>query len=162
MKKSKEETQLITDWLRLAQENLQVATSTITAEYAPYHTVCFLCQNSAERYLKAYLIYQGWELKKTHDLNELLLFCVEYNNKLETLRDDCEILNEYITSARYPGDLPFDNFDEEQAQEAITSANRISETIQKEINLQISNDTISSETDNQTPSDLDNNSNQKI
>lgn len=28
MKKSKEEIQLITDWLRLAQENLQVALST--------------------------------------------------------------------------------------------------------------------------------------
>jgi HEPN domain-containing protein len=159
MKKSKEEVQLITDWLRLAQENLQVASSTITAEYSPYHTVCFLCQNSAERYLKAYLIYQGWELKKTHDLNELLAFCVEYNNSLETLRDDCEILNEYITSARYPGDLPFDNFDEDQAKEAIASANRISETIQAEIKLQSPEEPASPKANDKMSSDMDNTSN---
>ena len=64
MKRSKEEIQLIQDWLKLAKENLLVARSEIIAGYSPYHTVCFLCQSSAERYLKAYLIYQGWELKK--------------------------------------------------------------------------------------------------
>jgi HEPN domain-containing protein len=89
--KSKEELQLVRDWLRLAQKNLQVSQSTVSADYAPYHTVCFLCQGSAERYLKTFLIHQGWELKKTHDLNELLLFCVDFDPEFETLREDCEI-----------------------------------------------------------------------
>lgn len=136
MKKSEEEIQLLKDWLRLAKENLLVAKSIITAEYAPYHTVCFLCHSSAERYLKAYLIYQEWELKKTHDLNELLLFCVDHNSQFAILRPECEILNEYITSARYPGDLPFDSFNERQSKEATKAAEKIERIVLTHINPQ--------------------------
>ncbi|MDP6040931.1 MAG: HEPN domain-containing protein [Candidatus Latescibacteria bacterium] len=133
--KSKEELQLVRDWLRLAQKNLQVSQSTVSADYAPYHTVCFLCQGSAERYLKTFLIHQGWELKKTHDLNELLLFCVDFDPEFETLREDCEILNEYITSSRYPGDVPSDDFDESQGREAIESAEQIQDFVLSRIDI---------------------------
>ncbi|MBU0765283.1 MAG: HEPN domain-containing protein [Bacteroidetes bacterium] len=64
MKKSKEEIELISDWIAIARENLLSARSLFQEEYAPYRTVCFLCQGSGEKYLKAYLIWNGWELEK--------------------------------------------------------------------------------------------------
>jgi HEPN domain-containing protein len=55
---------LLDEWLAFAKENLLYAKAGIKEDFALYHTVCFLCQGSAEKYLKAYLISHGWELKK--------------------------------------------------------------------------------------------------
>ena len=127
MKKNKEEIELVEDWLRFAEENLEVAQSVMTEDYSPYHTVCFLCQGSAEKYLKAFLIWNGWELKKIHDLNELLQVCVEFDSEFEILREACKLLNEYIIVGRYPGDLPFESISKKNAEDAIGAA----ETIEK-------------------------------
>jgi len=52
MTKISEHQKLLTDWLTLARENLLYAKDGMEAEYSPYHTICFLCQGSAEKYLK--------------------------------------------------------------------------------------------------------------
>ena len=65
-KKSSVETAV--EWIKFASENLQVAKSTVEYEVPAYHTICFLCHESAEKFRKAYLISNSWELKKTHDL----------------------------------------------------------------------------------------------
>ena len=50
------------EWIRHANENLGVAEREMQYEYPACHTVCFLCQSAAEKYLKGYLIAQGWVL----------------------------------------------------------------------------------------------------
>ena len=105
-KRNPEEIELIKNWLNFAKENLLSAKSLITEEFTPFHTVCFMCQGSAEKYLKAYLILNGWILEKIHDLEKLLKYCVKYDNNFENLLLECELLNEYIAEGRYPGDLP--------------------------------------------------------
>ena len=135
MKRNEEEIKLVKDWLRIAKENLLVAQSGITADYAPYHTICFLCQSSAEKYLKAFLIWRGWELRKTHNLNELLLFCVDFEPEFGNLKEECGILNQYITAARYPGNFPFGNINENHAEEAIESTEKIEAFVLKRIEL---------------------------
>ena len=51
-------------WLRFADENVAVAEREMATGAPAYHTVCFLCQSAAEKYLKGYLIAQGWDLRK--------------------------------------------------------------------------------------------------
>ena len=104
-------------------------------DYAPYHTICFLCQGSAEKYLKAFLIWNGWELKKTHDLEDLLVFCMDFDPEFENLKEECVLLNEYITGARYPGDLPFESIGKDDAREAIEAADKIEEFVLKRIDI---------------------------
>lgn len=53
MTKSSEEIQLVNEWLSFARENLLFAKSGMTADFSPFHSVCFLCQGSGEKYLKA-------------------------------------------------------------------------------------------------------------
>ncbi len=77
-KKNPEEIELIKNWLTYAKENLLSAKSLITEEFTQFHTVCFMCQGSAEKYLKAYLISNGWILEKIHDLENLLKYCACY------------------------------------------------------------------------------------
>ena len=135
IKKNPEERELIKAWLNLARENLLSAKSLINEEFYPFHTICFMCQASGEKYLKAYLIWNGWELEKIHGLEELLKFAIRFDPAFEKLREDCRLLNEYITEGRYPGDLPWEMIGVQQADEAIEAADNIEKFVSKRINL---------------------------
>ena len=83
------------EWLRYADENLQVAEREMQTQTPAFHTVCFLCQSAAEKFLKGYLIAQGWTLEKTHDIASLLSIGASYHTDLEILAPEGAILNEY-------------------------------------------------------------------
>ena len=85
-KKNPAEIELINNWLSFALENLLTAKSLIKENFSPFHTICFMCQGSAEKYLKAFLIWNGWNLKRTHDLEDLLIYAIEYDSELEELK----------------------------------------------------------------------------
>ena len=59
-------------------------------------------QQAIEKYLKGYLISKDWELKKTHDLAELLDNAVELNPELEEFRGLCEESTAFYFGSRYP------------------------------------------------------------
>lgn len=80
---------LVKDWLFFAKENLLFAKSGMKEDYSPFHTICFLCQGSAEKYLKAFLLWNGWKLKKTHDMSELVELCCEYDKSFEHFFPEC-------------------------------------------------------------------------
>lgn len=121
-------------WLRLADENLAVAEREMASgRPAGYHTVCFLCQSAAEKYLKGYLIAQGWPLEKTHDLVLLLGHCADYEDRFAALREGGAILNEYVIAGRYPGDLAHEEIGETEADEAVAVARRIKEMVKSMI-----------------------------
>ena len=131
----------VKEWILFARDNLIAAKKSIKSDdtdndFIPYHTVCFMCQGSAEKYLKAYLILNGWILEKIHDLEKLLKYCVKYDNNFENLLLECELLNEYIAEGRYPGDLPFESIGEKDAREAIDAADKIAEFVKERINFE--------------------------
>jgi HEPN domain-containing protein len=88
-----------------------------------------LCQATAEKYIKAYLISQGWQLKKVHDLAELLGFAIGYDKEFAELLPQARILDDYIEAGRYPGDLSFESIDENKAKEAIEAAEKIEQFV---------------------------------
>jgi HEPN domain-containing protein len=102
-------------------------------ETPAYHTICFLCRESAEKFLKAYLISKGWELKKTHDIVELLEYCSDYDKRFDILVEDGTILNDYTADGRYPGDIAFEVIGLKQAKEAIEKAEQIKEFVIQKI-----------------------------
>jgi HEPN domain-containing protein len=55
--------------------------------------------------LKAFIVYHGRSLTRTHDLIALLAVCAEIEPSLATLQDDCRKLSYYGITARYPDDL---------------------------------------------------------
>ena len=48
------------EWVRYAEEDMGVAEREMQSKTLAYHTICFLCQSAAEKFLKGYLIAQGW------------------------------------------------------------------------------------------------------
>jgi len=99
------EMELARQWLAKAQNDLLNADNNLASEIVPYDTVCFHCQQAAEKLLKAYLVARASQPPFTHDLllllEEILPFCAD----VETLRDDLALLMPYAVEARYPDEL---------------------------------------------------------
>lgn len=112
-------------WLRYAEGDLTVAQREIHTPEPVYHTVCFLCQGAAEKFLKGFLISRGWSLEKTHDLVALLGWCAEYEAGFAGLAAEGALLNEYIVAGRYPGDMAWEQITAVDAEEAVEAARRI-------------------------------------
>ena len=112
-------------WLRYAEGDLAVVEREMKSDLPVYHTVCFLCQSEAEKFLKAYLISQGWKLQRTHDIVEILGYCTDYSDGWENLLPEGAILNEYIVAGRYPGDIAAEGFDDKVAKEAVEAVQQI-------------------------------------
>lgn len=91
------------------------------------NTVCFLCQQMAEKYLKGYLVFYNIEFPKIHQLDKLINLCKKEDKQFEKLRKEAELLSEFYISARYPGDYTIFSFID--AEKAYKAASRIKEFI---------------------------------
>lgn len=68
----------------------------------PIEVICYLCQQSAEKILKAYTIAKTNTRTASHKLEDLLDECAPYSAEFNTLRKCCLNLSPYATLARYP------------------------------------------------------------
>lgn len=62
----------------------------------------FLLQQSLEKYLKAYLLGDGWTLRRTHELDALLNEGAAFDASLTRFLDLCERVSGYYLAERYP------------------------------------------------------------
>ncbi len=91
----------------------------------PLETACYLCQQTAEKILKAYIIAKTNALaEKTHNLKTLLKVCVPYCAEFDNFRTICDKLTPYITVTRYPSIIEPTEYDMKRA---IKDANEILE-----------------------------------
>lgn len=82
---------------------------------------CFVCQQAAEKALKAFLFSKEQTLIKTHLLPRLLKECLKFDEQFEELKDACEVLTLYYTESRYPSDADDSEFNtNEKSKEALT------------------------------------------
>ena len=91
-----------------------------------WDTVCFHAQQAAEKYLKAYLVFQGDIPPRTHDLGVLLRLARDFDDALDSLRADCEFLTDYAVEARYPDIV---EPDEAAARGSLAASGRIKSAI---------------------------------
>lgn len=112
---------LVEDWYRFGSEDLAAARE-LAGRGMYHHQTCLLCQQSAEKYLKAHLLSKGWKLAKTHELSQLVGECCHYDELFQSLYPHCELLNKYVIMGRYPGDLPFESTTGKDADQAIEAA----------------------------------------
>lgn len=99
-----EEIEIARQWLAKAWNDLLNADNNLKSEEIPFDTVCFHCQQAAEKLLKAYLAGNGKAYHITHDLLLLLenILCIRPD--AEHLRDALSILMPYAVEIRYPDD----------------------------------------------------------
>jgi HEPN domain-containing protein len=89
-------------WLDKAAGDLDVARLILRASRPRLDVCCFLCQQTIEKGLKAFLIYHEQKPPRTHDLRELLQLCSAINPSLSALATSCTPLTAFAVDARYP------------------------------------------------------------
>ncbi|MHC6204575.1 HEPN domain-containing protein [Breznakiellaceae bacterium SP9] len=73
----------------------------------PIHieVVVYLCQQSAEKSLKGLLVVNNIQPPKTHDLPELLELCEGFGFDADAIAKECNFLNKYSVTPRYPREI---------------------------------------------------------
>ncbi|MDD5508808.1 MAG: HEPN domain-containing protein [Bacteroidales bacterium] len=92
----------ILEWIQKAQEDKLAILRLIEPEIVAPTVICFHCQQMAEKYLKAYLIFHGKEIIKTHNIEFLLSQCAGIDPDFDHI--DPLNLSDFGVSVRYPGD----------------------------------------------------------
>jgi HEPN domain-containing protein len=123
---------IVKEWLRHAEMDLSSAESLVQNMYpAPCEIICFHCQQSAEKDLKALMVLHDLEPPKTHDLPELLKECQLLHPELSIIHDKCHFLNRYSVTPRYPNEIQMTGGD---MKFSLQYAKNIKESVAKIIN----------------------------
>jgi HEPN domain-containing protein len=89
-------------WVRKAEDDLSGARALEPNKLPLYDQICFHCQQSAEKYLKALLQDRGVVPPRTHHLILLLSLLQPRDVKLGALRRKLKSLARYAVDIRYP------------------------------------------------------------
>lgn len=89
----------------------------------PLEIICYHCQQSAEKALKALILRNDQYIKKSHDLL-LLLQCIAGFVDIDSIKLDCAELTNYSVVTRYPYSFG-DSIDDTRTDKAIASAEKI-------------------------------------
>ena len=97
--------ELTTEWVEKAEGDYATTGRELRARRRPnYDAACFHAQQTAEKYLKAFLQEHGVAFPKTHNLIELLELCLMVDTSFELQRDFLVRLDRYAVRYRYPGE----------------------------------------------------------
>ncbi len=95
------ELSLVEEWIKMADEDYLWAQASLKEEI--FKGACFAAQQSAEKYLKAYIIAHNLSFEKIHDLKRLVGICTGKNKDFEELAEYAEYLTPFYIETRYPG-----------------------------------------------------------
>jgi HEPN domain-containing protein len=87
-------------WLRIAEKDLTRVEQLLGLHDA--EAAGFYLQQAVEKFLKAFLLSTGWNLKRIHDLEALLNAALASEPALETFRPACQTITGFYLIERYP------------------------------------------------------------
>jgi len=118
-------------WVRKAEDDIRGARSLEQSKPTLNDLICFHCQQSAEKYLKALLQEWGLVPPRIHNLVDLLNLLLHSDATLRTLRRQLASLSNYAVDFRYPGD----NASRKQALTALRHAENVRQEIRARLGL---------------------------
>jgi HEPN domain-containing protein len=121
------------EWIEIASLDLQSAKYLQNMHPIPVEIICYHCQQSAEKYLKAYQASKQKKITKTHDLTLIYSEIIEYCIEIKLVKEDCIILTDYAVTTRYPYPLELEITD---MKNAVLSAENIKRFIMKKLKNQ--------------------------
>ena len=112
----------VQEWLRKGEQDITLCRYLVALADEYWAHVCFLAQQTAEKYMKALLIAQRMRPDRTHDLTKLLVALRKAGCQLPDADADCVLLSPYAVVTRYPSGL---DLEEENGRAALAAAERI-------------------------------------
>jgi HEPN domain-containing protein len=119
------------EWFQFGKTDLEAAKFLTKMHPLPIEVICYHCQQSAEKYLKGYIAFNGSSIAKTHDLVILNKTCKNYSDNFRDIDDECIELVAYGVQVRYPYEL---EVNEQDMKTALICAEKIAKFIEDAIN----------------------------
>ncbi len=94
---------LTAQWVRKAESDYVVARKLARGSDPHHDELCFHCQQSAEKYLKALLEELSQPVPRTHILEDLVVLLTSHHASLRSLRVGARFLTRFAVATRYPG-----------------------------------------------------------
>lgn len=95
-----EEFSYIADWMRIAEKDLARVEKLI--EYDDPELAGFCLQLAVEKFLKAYLLSKGWQLRRIHNLDTLIDDTLAFDQSFAQFRKICVRITAFYFVERYP------------------------------------------------------------
>ncbi len=92
------ESRYFKDWFRIGGNELKRAQNLL--DLKDLGGAGFNIQQAIKKYLKGYMLSQGWELRRIHNLDTLLNEAIIYEPSLEEFRLPCQKITEYYVEAK--------------------------------------------------------------
>lgn len=106
-----ENNEMLQEWFDFAEMDFLTAKHLYDNMYPkPLEIICYHCQQSVEKLLKAVLISYGVTIKKTHDLGLLAEMLQEYMEVDSRYMEMCDDLTPYGVKIRYPQELSVEEY----------------------------------------------------
>ena len=123
-------------WLKQSEYDLKQAQKSLDDKSFSY--ACFFAEQSAQKSMKAFLIFKGWRFVNIHSIAELLKEAGKIDETFVPLIDSGKRLDLHYLASRYPDAvpepaIPFDLYVEDEAKDAISIAEKIFELSKKTI-----------------------------
>jgi HEPN domain-containing protein len=126
---------IVKQWIIKAEHDLMIALPAFENKSSVTDMICYHFQQCAEKYLKAFLISNNVEIKKTHVISVILEQCISIDNDFLYLKEqEIDILSIYATEARYPDDFYMPSF--EETLDAYNKTVKVKEFILKKLDIQ--------------------------
>lgn len=94
--------ELVNKWIRKAENDLISAEHELTFDNPIIESVCFHCQQSAEKFLKAFLTKNQIYFSRTHVILDLLKLCASVDPSFLEQLTETDVLTDYAIDLRYP------------------------------------------------------------
>jgi len=102
--KNNDTNDLIAEWVRKAEGDYLTASRELSFTDPVTDTICFHCQQAAEKYLKAYLIYLDIDFPYTHEIGDLVALLIPHDPEIGHFTETADALTDYAVDIRYPDD----------------------------------------------------------
>lgn len=123
----------VLDWTRKAEAGLAAAYRLVGGEPPLPDQMGFFCQQSAEKYLKAFLLANGEVPPRTHDVDVPVELCVVLDPDFGQLESVVAGLTEFAVVFRYPEEWS----DEAWAAGAMGKAEQVRDLVRKKLGLSV-------------------------
>jgi HEPN domain-containing protein len=118
---------LVRQWVNKAEEDFLLAEHLVEEDSWFKSAIGFHLQQSAEKYLKALLVYYQIEFPKKHDIGELLDIIAQKDAPLAKTLENSIDLNPYAVEHRYPG--AYSQLTEKEVKAALKLAQKVRKII---------------------------------
>lgn len=122
----REESRYPKDWFRIGDRELRRAQNLL--RLGDLDGAGFNLQQAIEKYLKGYLLAQGWEFRRIHDLETLVNEAIIYDPSFEEFRAACQKITQFYIEERYPFTVSSE-LSEEEIKESLAITERLIEKI---------------------------------